>query len=287
MVNIITQIFTSTLVPTLVGAILCVKNHKKDVFLGSIVGAPLGWIGEIVCIALGFWVYSIRELIPLFGLPLPVWFGWWFVMLHASAIFVYIIESVQTHEEQFQDTILNRTFFRIFGFSLVIYLAPVFWGLLIAIPIYFLFHLFVADFVLLQQFPLLWDVFGLDPFSYFAWISLMILGVFMMVFFASQVVKREKTARNWLPFLIIPIAAFGLAPLGWGIEFFGVNSHAPIWSYTPHGNILFILGPFGIPLIIYTGWYVFLGIVSLVISYRMKFISFQRKSGGKNGQEGV
>lgn len=269
MVHIITQIFTSVLAISLVGGMLCVRDHKIVALLGALVGAPLGWIGENICIALGFFDYSIQQLIPILWLPLPVWFGWFFVMLYGSIILVYMIESVQVRRTEFQESTFNGSFLKIFGISTAIYLAPVCWGLLIASPIYLIHHAIVGNWNIVSQIPLLWGIFGLDPFSYFIWIALMLAGVFLVLLIIIQIEKNKTKLPSWKKLLIIPLGAFCISPLGWGIEFYGVNSHSPIWTYVPQGNPLFVFGPFNIPIIIYLGWFVFLGIVTAVLSYKM------------------
>ena len=95
----------------------------------------------------------------------------------------------------------------------------------------------------------------------------MLIGTFFLALF---LVKNKNSKENKLKFYgCILISAAALTPLGWGIEFFGVNSHTPIWSYTPNNPFL-LMGPLNIPLLVYIGWFLILVVCMFVIYKKSK-----------------
>jgi len=265
MVHAITQIFSTALIME-ISLFFLFSKSRKTTLLATFASAPLGWIGEIVAIQLGWWVYSISQLVPIFDLPLPIWLGWVFVTWYGALIVTHLIEFINS--KRMKDKPFKEKLLYSWLFGSVIYTGPVAWGILLTMPPFYLYNASMGNTVFLSGFTWnLFDYFGLNLFQYLFWISLMLIGVFFLVLFLLKINDIKKEKVKTIGFLLIAAAA--LTPLGWGIEFFGINSHTPIWTYVG-GNPLLAFGPFGVPIIIYIGWFVILVVCMLVIYKKMK-----------------
>ncbi|MFX0135687.1 MAG: hypothetical protein ACFFDN_18730 [Candidatus Hodarchaeota archaeon] len=248
MVHVITQIFATSIVAGDIGFFLICRN-KRMIILATLLSAPIGWILEIISIQLGFFTYSIKQLIPVFGLPLPIWFGWFFVMLYGSITITRLLELVNRRNLP----LTKNEKFKIFLEAAVIYTFPVSWGpAIISIGYYLNYWLQNNQGVLISHTWHVFDVIGLPFFSYLLWVGVMLYGVLICLFLFER--KKNKQITNFEKFILISASALTITPLGWGIEFYGVGSHSPIWSYSSN-NPLFILGPYNIPYLIYLGWF--------------------------------
>ena len=250
MVHIITQIFASTIVIGDIGFFLISRN-KKTIILAAILATPLGWILEIASIQLGFFDYSIKQLIPIFGLPLPIWFGWFFVILYGSIVMTRLIELVNRRKE----VLSSREKIKIYLEVAAMYTFPVSWGLaLVSIPFYINFWLQGNWDVLYSHSWHINDIIGLPLFSYILWIGTMVYGIFICLLFFER--NKDKELSNPERFILTGACALTITPLGWGIEFYGVISHSPIWEYVADAkNPFTYLGPYDIPYLIYFGWF--------------------------------
>ncbi len=248
MVHVITQIFATTIVAGDIGFFLICRN-KRMIILATLLSAPIGWILEIISIQLGFFSYSIKQLIPIFGLPLPIWFGWFFVMLYGSITITRLLELVNNTNLP----LTRRDKIKMLIEVGAIYTFPVSWGLAIISVGYYINNWLQNNYgVLASHTWLISDIIGLPLFSYFLWLSVMIYGVLVCLFLFEW--KKHKELKSFGKFILIAASALTITPLGWGIEFYGVGSHSPIWSYNSNNPIM-VLGPYDIPYLIYFGWF--------------------------------
>ncbi|NHI93958.1 MAG: hypothetical protein EAX96_15830 [Candidatus Lokiarchaeota archaeon] len=266
MVHPITQIFSTALIMEISIFFLFSKKRKISLF-AMICSAPLGWIFEIVSISIGLWTYSISQLVPIFGLPLPIWFGWVFVTWYGALIITNSIDFIN-NEKLMKDKTENQRILYTWLFSSLMYMGPVLWGILFTMPWFFLFNAVSQNSIFLNGFTWnIFDYFGLDIFQYIFWLSLILIGTFFLSFFLVKIRNLKENKFKFYGGILISAAV--LTPLGWGIEFFGVNSHTPIWSYTQNHPLL-LIGPYNVPIIVYIGWFFILMINSLVIFLKAK-----------------
>ena len=265
MVHAITQIFSTALVMEISIFFLFSKN-RKTTLLATFASAPLGWIGEIVAIQLGWWVYSISQLVPIFGLPLPIWLGWVFTTWYGALVVTHIVEFINSERmknKEFKEKLLYSWIF-----GSIIYTGPVSWGIYLTMPSFYLFNSTMGNTVFLNGFSWnIMDYFGLNLGIYLFWIALMLVGTFFLVLFLLKINSIKKDKLKIIGFLLV--AAAVITPLGWGIEFFGTLSHTPIWTYVG-GNPFMAFGPFNIPIVIYIGWFFILIVCMFAIYKRMK-----------------
>lgn len=247
MVHVITQIFATSIVVGDIGFFLICRN-KKTIILASLFSAPIGWILEIISIRLRFFSYSIRVL-PIFGLPFPIFLGWFFVMLYGSIVISRLYELVNQKEAPLTKKQKCKIFIETAG----IYTFPVSWGpALISIVYYVNFSLQNNQDVLNSYTWNVSDIFGLPFFSYILWQIALVYGVLICLLSFEKL--KNKKLKKLDKFILITLCALMITPLGWGIEFYGVNSHSPIWSYNSN-NPLMLFGPYNIPYLIYFGWF--------------------------------
>lgn len=261
MVHVITQIFATTIVAGDIGFFLFCRN-KRMIILATLLSAPIGWILEIISIQLGFFSYSIKQLIPIFGLPLPIWFGWFFVMLYGSITITRLLELINRS----QLPLTRNEKIRIFLEVAAIYTFPVSWGLAIISIGYYINYWLQSNYVVLASHTWhIFDIIGLPFFSYLLWIGVMVYGVLVSLLLFEW--KKNKQLKKFGKFILIVASALTITPLGWGIEFYGVGSHSPIWSYNSNNPIM-LLGPYNIPYLIYFGWFFIIFIcMFLILSY--------------------
>ncbi|NVM01880.1 MAG: hypothetical protein HWN67_06070 [Candidatus Helarchaeota archaeon] len=261
MVHVITQIFATTIVAGDIGFFLICRN-KKSIILATFLSAPIGWVLEIISIQLGFFSYSIKQLIPIFGLPLPIWFGWFFVMLYGSITITRLLELVN----RTNSPLTRNKKMKIFLEVAAIYTFPVSWGLaIISVGYYINYSLQNNQGVLLSHTWHIFDIIGLPFYTYLLWIGVMLYGIIVCLLIFER--KKNKQLTNFEKFVLIVASALTITPLGWGIEFWGVVSHSPIWSYNSN-NPLMLLGPYNIPYLIYFGWFcIILICMYLILSY--------------------
>ena len=266
MVHAITQIFSTALL-TLISLFFLFSKKRKISLLAMICSAPLGWILEIISIALGFWTYSISQLIPIFGLPLPIWFGWVFTTWYGALIVTNSIDFIR-NERFIKDKPEKQQIFYTWLYISLMYTGPVLWGIYFTMPWFYIYNATLQNTIFLNGFSwFIFDYFGLNLGLYLFWIGLMLIGTFFLSLF---LVKNKNSKESKLKFYGgILVSAAALTPLGWGIEFFGVNSHTPIWSYTPNNPFL-LMGPLNIPLLVYIGWFLILVVCMYVIYKKSK-----------------
>ncbi|MHA1298106.1 MAG: hypothetical protein ACTSO9_01525 [Candidatus Helarchaeota archaeon] len=265
MVHVITQIFSTSIVVGDIGFFLISRN-KRTIILAALHAAPIGWVLEIASINLGFFSYSIKQLIPIFGLPLPILFGWFFVILYGSIVLTRLIELVNRENRN----LTRNEKVKIYLEVAAIYTFPVSWGpAIISVAYYIYFWLQNNQGVLASHTWHVYDVIGLPLFSYLLWIGVMLYGIFICLLFFEK--YKNKSISNFEKFILTITCALTITPLGWGIEFYGVGSHSPIWSYNSSANNpLTILGPYDIPYLIYFGWFciLFIGMYYILsVSY--------------------
>jgi len=204
---------------------------------------------EIVSIQLGLFSYSIKQLIPIFGLPLPIWFGWFFVMLYGSITITHLLELVNRTKMP----LTKNEKYRIYLEVAAIYTFPISWGPAIISVVYYInFWLQNNQAVLASHTWHTYDIIGLPFFTYILWICAMLYGILICLFLFERFKKEEIT--KFKKIILITSCSLTITPLGWGIEFYGVGSHSPIWSYNSTNPIM-LLGPYNIPYLIYFGWF--------------------------------
>ncbi|MHA1377901.1 MAG: hypothetical protein ACTSRG_05925 [Candidatus Helarchaeota archaeon] len=256
MVHVITQIFATSIVVGDIGFFLIARN-KKTILFAALLASPLGWVLEIFSIKVGFFSYSIKQLLPIFGLPLPIWFGWFFVILYGSIVITRLKELVDREERPLTRNEKIVTYLEVAA----TYTFPVSWGpAIISIGYYIYFWLQNNQGVLASHTWHVNDIIGLPIFTYLLWIGVMLYGVLICLLFFER--YKNKTLSNLDKFILTITCALTITPLGWGIEFYGVGSHSPIWSYNSSASNPFtILGPYNIPYLIYFGWFciIFIG----------------------------
>ncbi|MHA1796944.1 MAG: hypothetical protein ACTSVY_00735 [Candidatus Helarchaeota archaeon] len=269
MVHAITQIFSTALVLEISLFFLFSKKRKIGL-IAMFSSAPLGWILEIISINLGFWDYSI-SIVPIFGFPLPIWLGWVFTMWYSALIITHLIDFI-TNDKLMKGKSEKKQVLYSWLFCFLMYSGPVSWGILIIMPWFYLFNAVMQNTIFLNDFSwVISDYFGLNIFQYLFWIGLMAIGTFILAYFLIKIKKSDYSKIKFISSILISAAI--LTPLGWGIEFFGVNSHSPIWSYATNQPLL-IFGPLNIPLLVYFGWFLILAVCMYVIFKNSTFDIF-------------